>query len=493
MRLGLRRGARAALGPAASISLLLRARDGMSRGGEAQTGQNRPRMSDDTYRVFGRASGPLPRLAEPASRWARARRLKRFLAATGIGPQTRIVDVGSGSRGLIAQAPQLDVTGVDLEARPDYLGRFVRADASEGLPFADDAFDLAYCNSVIEHVPPERRAAFAAELRRVARGWYVQTPAMSFPIEPHSLLPGAHWLPRRARDRYWQLGAGSDIDEIHLLRRRELERLFGPARRERFGPLTKSWVALCRPDTETAEAGGSEPYEPDNFLDRHTRRGTLEVFYAHEMEREATILRARLPLAGGEVLSVGCGWHPGRHLFPAPAFALTGIDADPVKVDGVLRSGRADAAEVGFAGRLDALGTGRFNVVLYRLVLHHIAYHEPLRAMFAEAARLLTPGGALVAIEPGLWHPVGLALAAANRLGLGVAAHGTPDDVPLSPRGLLRDARAAGLVPELHAVTYGWRRMPPRPQRWLGALDRLGSRPALAPLGHTLMLIARKA
>ena len=134
-------------------------------------------MSDEAQ-VFGRATGPLPRLAEPFSRRARARRLRRFIAYAGIGPQTRILDVGSGSRGLIAQAPQLNITGVDLEPRPDYPGPFVQADASDGLPFADDAFDLIYCNSVIEHVPPARRGAFAAELRRVARGWYVQTPAV---------------------------------------------------------------------------------------------------------------------------------------------------------------------------------------------------------------------------------------------------------------------------------------------------------------------------
>lgn len=203
--------------------------------------------SDPASQTYGRARGPLGRYAEPFSRWARARRLRRFIAGAGIGPGTRIVDIGSGNRGLIALAPELDVTGVDLDERPDYPGPFVRADASEGLPFADGAFDLAYCNSVIEHVAPERRAAFAAELRRVARGWYVQTPAMSFPIEPHSLLPGAHWLPRRLRARYWQLGAGSDIHEINLLRRAELEALFGPAHRERLGPLTKSWIALRRP------------------------------------------------------------------------------------------------------------------------------------------------------------------------------------------------------------------------------------------------------
>jgi hypothetical protein len=100
---------------------------------------------------------------------------------------------------------------------------------------------------VIEHVPPARRAAFAAELRRVARGWYVQTPARSFPIEPHSLLPGAHWLTPSLRRRYWRLGAGGDPDEVALLSRRELEALFGPARRERFGPFTKSWISVRLP------------------------------------------------------------------------------------------------------------------------------------------------------------------------------------------------------------------------------------------------------
>ena len=63
--------------------------------------------------------------------------------------------------------------------------------------------------------------------------------------------------------------------------------------------------------------------------------------------------------------------------------------------------------------------------------------------MLEEAARLLRPGGALVAVEPGSLHPVGTGLAAANALGLGDAVHGTPDDIPLSPGGLL-DAGARG-------------------------------------------------
>ena len=208
------------------------------------------------------------------------------------------------------------------------------------------------------------------------------------------------------------------------------------------------------------------------------------------MRREAELLGRRVPLTGGDVLSVGCGWHPGRHLFPAPAFRLVAVDADPDRVAGVAGTGAADEALVGYAGRL-GLPAASFDVVLYRLVLHHLAFQGPLQPCFAEAAALLRPGGALVAIEPGSWHPVGCALALANRAGVATALHGTPDDVPLSPRRLAAEARAAGLQPEVHAVTYGWRRLPPGLQRSLQPLDAIGSRPRAAVFGHTLMLIAR--
>jgi SAM-dependent methyltransferase len=210
------------------------------------------------------------------------------------------------------------------------------------------------------------------------------------------------------------------------------------------------------------------------------------------MRREQALLSRRLGLPGGDVLSIGSGWHPGRHIFPAPAFRLTAVDSDPDRVAGVASTGRADQARVGEAGHLDDLSDASFDVVLYRLVLHHIAFQGPLGPCFAEAARLLRPGGALVAIEPGLWHPVGLGLALANATGVATALHGTPDDIPLSPRRLGAAARAAGLRPELHAITYTWRRLPSRLQAALQPLDALGSRPRAAPFGHSLLLIARR-
>jgi SAM-dependent methyltransferase len=208
-------------------------------------------MPGPTPQVYATARGPLARVASPLAARARRRRHERFFAQTRLPEGARVLDVGCGALGLRALEPTLDITGVDLAERPDYPGPFVRADAAAGLPFADGEFDLAYCSSVIEHVPPERRGAFAAELRRVARGWFVQTPAYSFPIEPHALLPGAHWLPQALRKRYWRLGAAGDWEKIALLRRAELEALFGPALPERWGPLVKSWVSVQAPaDTQ---------------------------------------------------------------------------------------------------------------------------------------------------------------------------------------------------------------------------------------------------
>jgi SAM-dependent methyltransferase len=185
------------------------------------------------------------RLASPLASRARAKRHERFFHLTRIAPDSRIVDLGSGPLGLRAFAPELDVTGVDRLPKPEYPGPFVQADVTARLPFEDGEFDLAYSSSLIEHLAPADRGRFAAEVRRVARGWFVQTPAFSFPIEPHALLPFAHWLPPRARRAYWRLGVAGDWEDIGLLRRRDMAALFGePVLAERALGLVKSWISV---------------------------------------------------------------------------------------------------------------------------------------------------------------------------------------------------------------------------------------------------------
>jgi SAM-dependent methyltransferase len=237
-----------------------------------------------------------------------------------------------------------------------------------------------------------------------------------------------------------------------------------------------------------------ENYDPDNLLDRLSDPATLNVHYGRLRERERELLSARLDLdAGGDVLAVGCGRDPGRHLFPAPAWRMTGVELDDEWPRMLVERGELDEGFAGRAGELDQLEDGSFDVVLYRYVLHHIAFQGPLAPVFAEAARLLRPGGLLVAMEPGALHPVGAGLALANRVGLGVAVHGTPDDIPLTAARLERESRAAGLAPEVVAVTYGWRRLPPATQRLLWRLDdTVGERSRAARFGHTLMLVARR-
>ena len=158
--------------------------------------------------VYGASrQGLLTRIAEPLATRSRERRHRRFREIVGIGPGARVIDVGCGPQGVAAFEPGAEVTGVDTIEQPHYPGaRFVRADAG-ALPFDDGSFEIAYSNSLVEHLAPAARPAFADEIRRVAGRYWVQTPNRFFPVEPHVLLPGFQFLPIAAQRRLWSLGA----------------------------------------------------------------------------------------------------------------------------------------------------------------------------------------------------------------------------------------------------------------------------------------------
>jgi len=204
---------------------------------------------------YGQGDGPgigaITALAGRLANQARAVRYQRYRATMHPATDDRIVDIGCGGGwSLAALDPEAHVTGVDLTFREGFdrpNQRFVESDACD-LPFEDGSFEIAYSNSLIEHIAPERRHLFAAEVKRVAQRYWVQTPNYWFPVEPHALLPGAQFLPTGARRAAWRASPRKHEweDALRLLRERELQDLFDDAiiLRERVGPLTKSLVAV---------------------------------------------------------------------------------------------------------------------------------------------------------------------------------------------------------------------------------------------------------
>ena len=111
--------------------------------------------------------------------------------------------------------------------------RFVCA-SGLALPFADRSFDLVHSSAVLEHVGSMRhQAAFVRECMRVARkAVFLTTPNRWFPVEFHTLLPFAHWLPRpwfRWLLRRIGLEFFAEESHLNLLSRREMAKLAAPA------------------------------------------------------------------------------------------------------------------------------------------------------------------------------------------------------------------------------------------------------------------------
>lgn len=185
--------------------------------------------------------------------------------------ETRILDIGgtAGTWTSVDVRPKV----VLLNLEPEHDGplpphiHYTSGDAT-GLPYADDSFEIAFSNSVIEHVGDyASQQLMAGELRRVAPAYYLQTPCRTFPIEPHYLTPFVHWLPRAAQRRIlrnfsvWGLIARPTqdyVDELvlstRLLARSELCALFpdGVIIPERVFGLVKSWIVVRQPRAAAA-------------------------------------------------------------------------------------------------------------------------------------------------------------------------------------------------------------------------------------------------
>lgn len=196
--------------------------------------------------------------------------MELFLSEFPITPETRVLDVGGNPRIWstvpAAVRPRIVYLNLPRAAEPDDdRARLVFGDGCR-LPFADASFDIAFSNSVIEHVGSTKaQQEFAREIQRVSRAYWVQTPNRRFPVEQHLLTPVIHWLPAAwqrvlvPRVTVWGLVTGASPEErrfyfehylrdIRLLTAGELAALFPGSRmiRERFWGWTKSLVVTSK-------------------------------------------------------------------------------------------------------------------------------------------------------------------------------------------------------------------------------------------------------
>lgn len=223
----------------------------------------------------------LRRAVLQASTQARYKRAEIFRQNFTLSANTKILDLGSetGSNinSILANSSVraenvfiADISAAAVERGRELYGfNPILLDETGKLPFADDFFDIVYCSSVIEHVTISkaevwqpfsdkdfalksfaRQREFAAEIRRVGKQYFVQTPDKYFPIESHSWLPFVNLLPRRVlipllqtTNKFWVKQTEPDFNLFNFA---EMQAMFPDAKivRERKFGLTKSLMAI---------------------------------------------------------------------------------------------------------------------------------------------------------------------------------------------------------------------------------------------------------
>lgn len=197
----------------------------------------------------------------------RKRRIAQFRSAFPITPHSKIIDVGGNwwnwtDVNILSES----ILCINLIA-PSPLPPAGKSKITQNignalnLPFPDGQFDIAFSNSVIEHVGSlEDQQTFASEIRRVGRNLWIQTPALECPIEPHYLTPIIHWIPGpigRFLKKYLSLRSliqGPNHPEIRdliastrLLSKSEFQKLFPDCTVETerlFLIFPKSYIAI---------------------------------------------------------------------------------------------------------------------------------------------------------------------------------------------------------------------------------------------------------
>ncbi|NJL50779.1 MAG: class I SAM-dependent methyltransferase [Blastochloris sp.] len=203
------------------------------------------------------------KILRPFSAFTRNRRMSLYFNLMRIEEGTNIIDLG-GQPMIWDSAPvRLNITILNLpgSANVHYQTKhnigYIEGDACKVDGIEDRSFDTVFSNSFIEHVGPSNNmAAFAREVRRLGKSYWVQTPSKYFPIEAHCGMPFWWFYPHSVRSyfiRRWRkkLPAWTKmVEETTVLTKYDLREYFPEATIvvERFFGIPKSYVAYYRQD-----------------------------------------------------------------------------------------------------------------------------------------------------------------------------------------------------------------------------------------------------
>ena len=196
----------------------------------------------------------------------RRKRFDLFLRlASAFPPPIHVLDIGGEQRfwevmGL-AGNPSFQFVILNIIEPEITFSNFrkITGDATNMHDIADGEFEIAFSNSVIEHLGTyARQDKMAQEIRRVGQSYFIQTPNKHFPIEPHFLVPFFQYFPmglkismvQRLNLGWYQKIPDQEKAREHILSHRlltesEMRTLFpnGKLFKERILGLTKSFIA----------------------------------------------------------------------------------------------------------------------------------------------------------------------------------------------------------------------------------------------------------
>lgn len=154
----------------------------------------------------------------------------------------------------------LKITLLNINGRngDESFFEFRHGDARKLHDIKDNAYDICFSNSMIEHVGDFTQQFLAvAEMTRVAKHLYLQTPNFFFPLEPHYQLFFVHWLPFPLKVRILSIFDKTKnpydtylTNPVNLLTKKELRYLFDADKYNLYSEkkffFTKSFVIISK-------------------------------------------------------------------------------------------------------------------------------------------------------------------------------------------------------------------------------------------------------